>query len=85
MGTTNRRISRPDFYLSEHDVYVEYWGMVNTKDHRSRQEYIKGMEWKMARYHENGIRFISIYPEDLGKLDTVFQQKLREVTGNPLV
>lgn len=75
---TNRRISRPDFYLPDYDIYVEYWGMVNTKEHHKRQEYIKSMGWKMARYHENGLKFISIYPENLGKLDSIFQSKLHK-------
>lgn len=78
--STNRRISRPDFCLPDYNVYVEYWGMVNTEESHKRQEYIRGMEWKMAKYHENGIKFISIYPEDLGKLDSVLRKKLKEIT-----
>ncbi len=79
-----RKISRPDFYLLDYDVYVEYWGMVNTDHDDTRQEYIKGMEWKMAKYHENGIKFISVYPEDLGNLDLLFRKRLREITGTGL-
>jgi DNA helicase-4 len=77
--SSNRRISRPDFFLSDHDVYVEYWGMVNTEHDHTRQEYIKGMEWKISKYHENGIKFISIYPEDLSNLDFVFRKRLGEI------
>jgi hypothetical protein len=79
-----RKISRPDFYLLDFDVYVEYWGMVNTDHVDTRQEYIKGMEWKMAKYHENGIKFISVYPEDLGNLDLQFRKRFREITGTEL-
>lgn len=80
MAASNRRISRPDFYLSDYGVYVEYWGMVNTQHEHTRQEYVKSMEWKIAKYHENGIKFISIYPEDLGNLDSVFKKRLYEIT-----
>lgn len=53
---SKRMISRPDFYLLDYDVYVEYWGMVNTKDESSRADYIKSMNWKMAKYEENKIK-----------------------------
>lgn len=80
-GAANRIISRPDFYLPDYDVYVEYWGMADTQDGKERKEYAKGMEWKMARYRENGIRFVSIYPNEIEKLDSVFAKKLKEVDG----
>jgi hypothetical protein len=71
---TDRRISRPDFYLPDYDVYVEYWGMVNAEDDDTRREYVKGMKWKMAEYHKNGIRVLSVYPEQLSDLDSVFKK-----------
>lgn len=80
MGTANRRIARPDFYLPDYDIYVEYWGMVATEDGKDRKEYQRGMEWKMAKYKEAGIRFISIYPNEIEILDSAFQKKLKEAT-----
>jgi len=76
--SSNRKISRPDFYLPEYDVYVEYWGMVNTKEYQKREQYIKSMNWKLARYQENELKLISVYPEDLGDLDSIFQETLNE-------
>lgn len=76
--SSNRKISKPDFYLPEYDIYVEYWGMVETKNYHKRQQYIKGMQWKKARYHENGLMFISVYPEDLGDLGSIFQKTLKK-------
>lgn len=76
---SGRIISRPDFYLPDYDVYVEYWGMADTEDSKERREYTKSMEWKRARYRENGIKFISIYPREIYRIDTVFQKKLKEV------
>jgi hypothetical protein len=73
---SGRRISKPDFFLPEHNVYVEYWGMVNSNEKLERQEYVKSMEWKIKRYHDNGMKFISIYPQDLGNLDAMLRAKL---------
>jgi hypothetical protein len=77
----SQKVSRPDFYLPDYDVYVEYWGMVNVKDDRKRAQYARAMKYKMARYHGLGIKFISIYPEDMKELDEIFRTKFRKVTG----
>ena len=85
---TNRRnhgrISRPDFYLPDHGIYVEYWGMLGAEDVRVRSRYERNMKWKMAQYHQNNIKFISIYPNNMSNLDWVFRTKFREVTGYDL-
>ncbi|AIC15954.1 hypothetical protein NVIE_016980 [Nitrososphaera viennensis EN76] len=73
-----RMISKPDFYLPDYDLYVEYWGMVDTEDESNRADYIKSMKWKMARYDENKIKFISIYPKDLDDLDRIVRAKMSE-------
>lgn len=62
---------RPDFYLPEYDVYIEYWGM-ETADYKI------GMLKKQQLYQQQGKRLISLYPDDkpqmratvLGKLQT---------------
>ena len=53
-------VSTPDFYLPDYDVFVEYWGMVNVDNDYDRSKYTREMKYKMARYHELGVRFISI-------------------------
>ncbi|MCC5847359.1 MAG: HEAT repeat domain-containing protein [Verrucomicrobia bacterium] len=61
---------RPDFYLPEYDVYIEYWGM-DTADYKI------GMLKKQKLYQQEGKKLISLYPADkpqlretlLGKLD----------------
>jgi len=75
------RISSPDFYLPDYDVYVEYWGLVDAEDEQTRKQYIKKMKWKMAQYHQNNIKFISIYPDNLKNLDWIFRRKFKKVTG----
>src|SRR2546427_40395 len=87
LATTNdwfifkSKISRPDFYLPQYDVYIEYWGLVDAEDWRPRDTYIKSMRWKMAQYHENSIKFVSIYPSNLSSLNYYFRKKFKEVKG----
>jgi hypothetical protein len=60
---------RPDFYLPELDVYVEYWGM-DTADYKI------GMLKKQQLYQQEGKRLISVYPADKPRLDGVLRAKL---------
>ena len=60
---------RPDFYLPELDLYIEYWGM-DTADYKI------GMLKKQQLYQQEGKRVISLYPADRGCLDTVLRAKL---------
>lgn len=60
---------RPDFYLPELDVYIEYWGM-DTADYKI------GMLKKQKLYQQEGKKLISLYPEDKDNLDISLAQKL---------
>jgi len=60
---------RPDFYLPEFDIYIEYWGM-DTADYKI------GMLKKQKLYQQEGKRLISIYPEDKQKLNDILRQRL---------
>jgi DNA helicase IV len=79
-----QKISRPDFYLTDYDIYVEYWGMVDVKNDRKRAQYIRAMKYKMARYRGLGIKFISIYPGNMKNLDQIFRTKFKKVTGSDI-
>ena len=61
---------RPDFYLPELDVYIEYWGL-NTP------QYKMSMYKKQMLYQQEGKRLISVYPADLPRLDTLLRTKLQ--------
>ena len=67
---------RPNFYLYEHDLYIEYWGL-------DTQEYIMKRERKEKRYEElatrRNIRVLHLEPGD-EKHDT-FMQKIRAAIG----
>jgi len=60
---------RPDFYLPEFDVYIEYWGM-DTIDYKI------GMLKKQKLYQQQGKRLISVYREDRPQIEEVLQSKL---------
>ena|SRR5712691_5833411 len=69
---------KPDFLLPNYGVYVEFWGLINSS---KGKDYVRTMRWKMAQYHQMGIRFISLYPNDLEDLDAAFRYKFKKVTG----
>lgn len=87
MATTNdwfifkSKISRPDFYLPQYNLYVEYWGLVDSPDMGTRDNYVRTMRWKMAQYRKNNIRFVSIYPSNLNSLDYYFRKKFSDAMG----
>jgi len=60
---------RPDFYLPEFDIYIEYWGM-NTADYKI------GMLKKQKLYQQQGKKIISLYPKDKNNLDNILRKKL---------
>jgi len=75
------KISRPDFFLPDYGIYIEYWGLLHADNARTRKYYERTMKWKMAQYHKNKIKFISLYPNNLDNLDWVFRAKFKQVAG----
>lgn len=61
---------RPDFYLTELDVYIEYWGL-DTPQHKM------SMYKKQTLYQQEGKRLISVYPKDLPRLRALLTVKLK--------
>ncbi|MDZ4199306.1 MAG: HEAT repeat domain-containing protein [Kiritimatiellia bacterium] len=61
---------RPDFFLPELDVYIEYWGL-------DTPQYKMNMYKKQILYQQEGKRLISIYPTDLSRLGLLLAAKLR--------
>jgi len=62
---------RPDFYLPEHDVYIEYWGM-DTADYKI------GMLKKQTLYQQQGKKLISLYPDDKPRMRETLLTKLKK-------
>jgi hypothetical protein len=63
---------RPDFYLPEFDVYIEYWGMETT-------DYKIGMLKKQKLYQQQGKKLISLYPDDKPRMQEVLLAKLERI------
>jgi len=60
---------RPDFYLPEFDLYIEYWGM-DTLDYKI------GMLKKQKVYQMTGKKLISLYAADKPNLAGILKEKL---------
>jgi hypothetical protein len=67
---------RPDFYLNELDVYIEYWGL-------DTPQYKMSMYKKQMLYQQEGKKLISVYPKDLPTLDHLLSSKLRHFGFTP--
>jgi hypothetical protein len=60
---------RPDFYLPEYDVYIEYWGMDTT-------DYKIGMLKKQQLYQQTGKRLVSLHFHEQDRLESMLAEKL---------
>lgn len=80
----NEELCKPDFYLPDYDVYVEYWGMKDVEEEYKRRDYRAKMAWKMKQYERYDVKVISVYPDNLKNLDWIFRKRFREVTGEEL-
>ncbi len=65
---------RPDFYLPEYDVYIEYWGM-DTADYKI------GMLKKQKLYQATEKKLVSVYFQDFGQIEAVLANKLGQFRG----
>jgi len=61
---------RPDFYLPEFDLYIEYWGMEDNLDYRI------GMLEKLKLYQQAGKRLISLHAHEKPRLRQALREKL---------
>lgn len=62
---------RPDFYLPEYDVYIEYWGMEGNLDYRI------GMLEKQKLYQQAGKKLLSLYAHEKPQLRNALRERLR--------
>ena len=60
---------RPDFYLPEFDLYIEYWGM-------DTPEYNANHQKKLWLYQRAGKKLVSLSFRDLPSLEDVLSLKL---------
>lgn len=82
---------QPDFYLPEHGIYIEYYGIDregNTAPFVDRDLYHQGIAWKRNLHAEKGTRLIELFHYQFieGGLFEAIDQQLAElnVVYNPL-
>lgn len=55
---------QPDFYLPEHGIYIEYYGIDregNTAPYVDREKYHQGINWKRQIHAEKGTRLLELF------------------------
>ena len=62
---------RPDFYLPEFDLYIEYWGMEDNLDYQI------GMMEKKKLYQQAGKKLVSLHAHEKSRLRDALREKLR--------
>lgn len=61
---------RPDFYLPESDLYIEYWGMEDNLDYQI------GMLEKKKLYQQAGKRLLSFYRHEKADLPRLLHERI---------
>jgi len=62
-------VIRPDFYLPEFDLYIEYWGM-------DTPEYLENKRYKQFLYQRAAKKLISLSYRDFDSLEQLLEEKL---------
>ena len=80
-ATSEKRQYRPDFYLPEHGIYIEHFGIDakgKTAQFVDQKKYFKEMEWKCATHAEHDTTLIETYSHEHanGKLLRNLEDKL---------
>ncbi len=63
-ATSEKRQYQPDFYLPEHDIYIEHFGINadgKTAPFVNQEEYLQGMEWKRKLHAEHETTLIETF------------------------
>lgn len=69
----------PDFYLPEHNVYIEFWGRIN-EDRRYRTFMCR----KKELYSKHGITVVSVEPRHVQHIQDHFPLLFKNATGKDL-
>lgn len=63
-ATRTRRQYKPDFFLPDFGIYIEYFGVdrqQHTAPYINRREYLDGMEWKRQTHHRFGTKLVECF------------------------
>ncbi|ODS40779.1 hypothetical protein BEH94_10875 [Candidatus Altiarchaeales archaeon WOR_SM1_SCG] len=61
-----------DWYLADHDLYIEYWGMMNDESYR------KSKKIKEKIYKKNRLKLLGLEQKDIQNLDEIIRFKLEQ-------
>ena len=67
LATSKKRQYKPDFYLPEHGVYIEHFGIDasgNTAPFVDREKYLREMDWKRGVHAEHGTILIETFSHE---------------------
>ena len=67
LATSDKRQYKPDFYLPEHGVYIEHFGIDaagNTAPFVDREKYLREMDWKRGVHAEHGTILIETFSHE---------------------
>ena len=84
-ATKEHRQYKPDFYLPDYDIYIEYFALdKNGKPPPGWHEYIEGVRWKRSIHRQYGTRLIETqgWQHEKGILRPTLRKKL-EAVGVP--
>ena len=81
LATSEKRQYKPDFYLPEHGIYIEHFGINsagNTAPFVDREKYLREMDWKRKIHAEYGTILIETFSHEhaAGRLVRNLEQKL---------
>ena len=66
-ATAEKRQYKPDFFLPDHGIYIEHFGIDaagNTAPFVDREQYLEGMAWKRQVHAERGTVLIETYSHE---------------------
>lgn len=72
---------RPDFYLSDYDIYIEHFALGSDGQppkHFDQQKYLEGVAWKRELHEQNGTKLIETYSylKRAGRLESYLAESL---------
>ncbi len=81
LATSEKRQYKPDFYLPEHGVYIEHFGIDaagNTAPFVDQEKYLREMDWKRGVHAEHGTILIETFSHEhaAGSLLRELREKL---------
>ena len=80
-ATAEKRQYKPDFFLADHGIYIEHFGLDaegNTAPFVDREKYIEEMEWKRQIHAERGTILVETFTRERaeGRLIRNLEEKL---------